>query len=218
MININPDELYNLIYKDASIRKQRTLEIIHEACKKQVQEGILDFSIGTIAKLIVSKGGPSEQSLRNKNGDDYRLLIKQWADFANASTKKPRSQKPMSLNDEILESINDPTTRALIGMIIAENKKLKKEVSLLKQRPTTIDMRKSKDESFGIGKDTVLVSASYNLTETELKALSEAISDEFMQHRGWTVDDYGRVKEKGILVYKTGYVTAIKKVLGKNNI
>lgn len=215
MININPDEHYNRLYENASTRKRRSLELIHEACKKQTQEGILDFSIGTIAKLIASDGGPSEQSLRNKNGEDYRLLIKQWADFASASTKKLRKQKPMNLNDEILENISDPTNRALIGMIIAENKKLKKEVSLLKQRPTTIDMRKSKDESTGISKDTVLASASHNLTDTELIALNEAISDEFMKHRGWIVDEYGRVKEKGVFVYRTGYVTAIKKVLGE---
>ena len=122
MININPDEHYNRLYENASTRKRRSLELIHEACKKQTQEGILDFSIGTIAKLIASDGGPSEQSLRNKNGEDYRLLIKQWADFASASTKKLRKQKPMNLNDEILENISDPTNRALIGMIIAENK------------------------------------------------------------------------------------------------
>lgn len=216
MINISPDEQYNRLYENASTRKRRSLKIIHEVCKKQTQEGILDFSIGTIAKLIASDGGPSEQSLRNKNGEDYRLLIKQWAEYANGSSKKLKKQKASTLNEEILENVNDPTVRALVGMILAENKKLKNENSLLKQQTTlTIDMRKSKDESLSIGKDTVIVAASYNLTDTELKALNEAISDEFMQHRGWTVDEYGRVKEKGIFVYRTGYVTAIKKVLGE---
>ena len=215
MINIHPDELYNRLHENASTRKRRTLELIHDVCKKQAQQRSKDFSVGTIAKLVVSDGGPSEQSLRNKNGEDYRLLIKQWADYANTSTKKPRKQESINLYDEILENISDPTNRALIGMLIAENKQLKREISLLKQRPTTIDMRKSKDESLGIGKNTVLVSASHNLTDTELKALRGAISDEFIQHRGWTVDTHGRIKEKGVFVYKTGYVTAIKKVLNE---
>ena len=99
-------------------------------------------------------------------------------------------------------------------MLIAENKKLKNENSLLKQQTTlTIDMRKSTDEVLGIGQTAVLVSPLYNLSEMEITALRAAISDDFMNHRGWTVDEYGRVKEKGILVYRPGYVSAIKKVL-----
>jgi len=38
----------------------------------------------------------------------------------------------------------------------------------------------------------------HNLTEMELKALREAISNEFIDHRGWTAYEYGRVKEKGV--------------------
>lgn len=216
MIDIHPDELYNRLHENASARKQRTLELIHEVCKKQAQQGNKDFSIVTIVNLLADKNGPSEQTLRNKTGEDYRSLITQWAEYANGSSKKIKKQRSSTFNNEILENVEDPTTRALVGMILAENKKLKNENSLLKQQTSlTIDMRKSKDESLGIGQNTVLVSASYNLTDTELKALREAISDEFIQHRGWTVDDYGRIKEKGVMVYKPGYVTAIKKVLNE---
>ena len=38
-------------------------------------------------------------------------------------------------------------------------------------------------------------------------------ADGFFKDRGWTTDEQGRVKEKGYPVYKTGYVTAIKKIL-----
>ena len=61
------------------------------------------------------------------------------------------------------------------------------------------------------------MSPSHDLTDTELKALREAISDDFMKDRGWTVDDYERVKEKSIQVYKPRYVTVIKKVLKESN-
>lgn len=216
MINIHPDELYNQLHENASVRKKHTLELIHEVCKKQAQQGSKDFSLVKIVNLLADKNGPSEQTLRNKTGEDYRSLIKQWAEYANGSSKKIKKQSSSTFNDEILENVDDPTIRALVGMILAENKKLKNENSLLKQQTTlTIDMRKSKYESLGINQNTVLVSASHNLTDIELKALREAISDEFMKHRGWTVDDYGRVKEKGIQVYKPGYVTAIKKVLNE---
>jgi hypothetical protein len=99
-------------------------------------------------------------------------------------------------------------------MILAENKKLKNENSLLKQQTTlTIDMRKSKDEALEGNQNAFLLSPTHNLTEMEIKALRESISDEFMNHQGWTVDEYGRVKEKGIPVYKPGYVSAIEKIL-----
>lgn len=216
MVNMTPDELYIKLHENASTRKKRTLELIHETCRKQSESSVKDFSIGTIARLIADDGGPSEQGLRNKNAEDYRTLINQWATYTNGSTKKPKIQKPTGINDEILENVSDPTTRALVGMLMAENKKLKSENSLLKQQTTlTIDMRKSKNEMLGVGQDAVLVSPSHDLTEMEIKALREAISDDFMQHRGWTVDDYGRVKEKGFQVYKPGYVSAIEKVLKK---
>lgn len=216
MVNINPDELYVKLHENASVRKKRTLELIHETCKMQSKSDVKDFSIGTIARLMQDKGGPIEQALRNKtsSASDYRSLISKWAEYSNTSLKKPKKQKSKGINEEILANVSDPTTRALVGMILAENKKLKNENSLLKQQTIlTIDMRKPKDEVLGGGQNAVLVSPSHELTEMELKALREAISDDFMQHRGWTADEYGRIKEKGIQVYKPGYISAIDKIL-----
>lgn len=73
--------------------------------------------------LITDNGGPSEQTLRNKQGENYRALIKQWADYSHGSSRKVKKQKSTGLNDEILANVTDPTTRALVGMILAENKK-----------------------------------------------------------------------------------------------
>ena len=213
MKEMNPNELFSILYENASTRKKKTLELIHNACKQQSESDIKDFSIGTIARLIADDGGPSEQGLRNKNAEDYRALINLWAKSSDTTTKKPRKEKPSTVNDEILANISDPTTKALIGIIISENKKLKRENSLLKEQTIfTIDMRPEKD--IRGNKDVFIVAPSYNLTDTELDALKNAISDEFMNHRGWATDNYGRVKEDGIPVYKAGYVTAIQKVLG----
>lgn len=79
MIEMHPDELFSKPYENASTRKKKTLELIHNTCKKQSESDIKDFSIGTIARLIADDGGPSEQALRNKNGEDYRALINKWA-------------------------------------------------------------------------------------------------------------------------------------------
>ena len=73
-------------------------------------------------------------------------------------------------------------------------------------------MRNQKSNSLA-NNDVVVVSAIDDLTETEIEALKDAVSDKFFKERGWTTDEQGRVKEKGYPVYKAGYVTAIKKIL-----
>ena len=200
--------MFSKLYENASTRKKKTLELINNACKKQAESDIKDSSIGTIARLIVDDGGPSEQALRNKNAEDYRVLISQWAKYYETTTKKPKKEKRTTVNDDILASISEPTTKALVGMLMAENKKLKRENSLLKEQTTfTIDMCPTND------KDVVIVEPSYKLTDTEIDALRNAISNEFMNHQGWTADNYGRVKQNGIQIFKAGFVTAIQRIL-----
>ena len=213
MSNIHPDELYEQLCENATSRKKKTLTLVHEVCKKQSESDVKDFSLCTIAGLMAEKGGLSEQALRNKNAEPYRLLISRWAECSNTTTKKPKKKAITTLNDEILSQISEPTVKALVGMIIAENKKLRNENNMLKnQTCITIDMRNQKNTA-SPNSDVVVVSALDDLTETEIDALKDAISDVFFKDRGWTTDEQGRVKEKGYPVYKTGYVTAIKKIL-----
>ena len=79
MAEISPNKLFLQLCENATTRKKRSLERIHKACENQYKLKDKNFSIPTIAKLIASEGGPSEQGLRNKNGEDYRLLINTWA-------------------------------------------------------------------------------------------------------------------------------------------
>ena len=92
MSNIQPDDLYNQLCENASTRKKKTLALVHEVCKKQSEAEVKDFSLGTIAALMSDKGGLSEQALRNKNAEPYRLLINNWAEYSNTTTKKPKKQ------------------------------------------------------------------------------------------------------------------------------
>ena len=213
MNNINPEDLYNQLCESASTRKKKTLALVHEVCKTQSESKVKDFSIATIAARLSDKGGLSEQALRNKNAESYRLLISAWAEYSNTTMKKPTKQTPNTINDSILSQISDPTVKALVGMIIAENRKLKNENNLLKsQTCITIDMRNQQINASN-NDDVVVVSALDELTEMEIEALKDAISDKLFKERGWTADEQGRVKEKGYQVYKVGYVTAIKKIL-----
>lgn len=205
----NPTDLYKELYENASTRKKRTLEIINRACDAQSKSSMKDFSLPTIAKIIAPEGGPTEQALRNKNGTDYRNLIACWANYTQSSMKKP-SKQPSNIYDELLSNIEDATTKALVGILIAENKKLKAENILLKKESNfTIDMRK--DNS---AKDSVVIMPSpYDFSDSEINALKSAISGDFFAEQGWTVDEVGRVKDGNYTLYKVGYVNAIRKIL-----
>ena len=101
MSNIHPDELYEQLCENATSRKKKTLTLVHEVCKKQSESDVKDFSLGTIAGLMAEKGGLSEQALRNKNAEPYRLLISRWAEYSNTTTKKPKKQTSTTINDDI---------------------------------------------------------------------------------------------------------------------
>lgn len=45
MIEMHPDELFSKFYENASARKKKTLELIHNACKKQSESDIKDFYV-----------------------------------------------------------------------------------------------------------------------------------------------------------------------------
>ncbi|HDR7623655.1 TPA: hypothetical protein QCX73_003311 [Bacillus mycoides] len=214
MVTIDPAELVAQLLKNASTRKKRSLEIIHNICKEQYERGSKDFSIPTIGRLSIGAKGPSIQTIRNKEGADYRAVMQCWADYANGTTKKTKTKQENTTSDEILAGITDPTIRALVGVVLAENRKLKSENSLLKQQTKlTIDMRHPTRPLLNTNEDAKVLPQISNLLPLEITALQNAISDEFLKDWGFTTDEQGRIKYKGRTMYKAGYVTAIKKIL-----
>lgn len=214
MANINPNELIIQLTDKASTRKKNSLEKIHNICREQYERGSKDFSVATIARISVEYGGPSEQTIRNKGGSDYRVLLKAWADYSEGYITRQRTNKQSVIDDTILAGISDPTIRALVGTILAQNKKLKSENALLKNQTTlTIDMREQQNNTTLQTSSVELIPQSERLLPTELSSLEHAISDDLFSCQGWTADAQGRVKNKGMQLYKAGYVTAIKKIL-----
>jgi hypothetical protein len=214
MANINPDEFIIQLMENASTRKKHSFETLHNICREQYERGSKDFSVATIARISAEHDGPSEQTIRNNAGSDYRALLKAWADYSEGYTTKQKTNQQSTTADTILAGISDPTIRALVGVTLAENKKLKSENALLKHQTTlTIDMRAQQNNSTLQTSSIELIPQSEDLLPTELSALEHAISDDFISHQGWTVDAQGRVKNKGMQLYIAGYVTAIKKIL-----
>ena len=115
---MTPDELLELLKTKSNARKQRSLDIISGICKEQLERGSRDFSIATIGRLSSEQGGPSPQTIRNKGGDDFRALIATWAEHSKGAMKKPPRIQESGISS-ILEKINDPAVRSIVGSILA---------------------------------------------------------------------------------------------------
>lgn len=210
---MHPNELLEQLKANANPRKQKNLDLIHAVCREQHDRGSRDFSVATVSKIAQERGGPVKSTIHNKTGDDFKGLIKAWADHTGGVTRKVRkvSENPVYA---VLDKIADPAVRAVMGAVLAENRKLRGEVNLLKANTeVVIDQRQM---AVSPSKDTIQVLPAFTgLTDLEKEALKHAVSEKFLQDEGWTQDDHGRVlNAKGRAIYKIGYVTAMRKILG----
>ncbi|MFY9329487.1 MAG: gamma-mobile-trio protein GmtX [Georgfuchsia sp.] len=209
---MHPDELLEQLKATASQRKAKNLDIIHAVCREQHERGSADFSVATISKIAQERGGPVKSTIHNKTGDDFKGLIKAWADHTGGVTRKVRKVRENPVY-AVLDKIPDPAVRAVMGAVLAENKKLRGEVNVLKANTeVVIDQRTT---SASHPKETIqILPASTGLTDSEKEALRHAISNKLMQDEGWSQDDHGRIlSAKGRTIYKVGYVTAIRKII-----
>jgi len=210
---MHPDDLLDQLKKTASPRKQQTLELIYDVCREQYERGSKDFSVATIARIAADRGGPSKGAIHNKTGDDYKGLIKAWAEHTGGVTRKVRqvSENPYA---ELINKIENPALRSMMAGILAENRQMRREITLLKAEGNrVIDMRPSRDAP----REAVqILPASTGLYPTEIEALRHAVSDRLLNEEGWTCDAEGRVfNEVGRPVFKAGYVSAIRKIIGE---
>jgi hypothetical protein len=82
-----PESVLGVLKKGATIRTQRSLDLIYGICKELHQSGKSDFSVATVGRLSSQRGGPSVQAIRNKNGERYRNLVKAWTSQAGRSRR-----------------------------------------------------------------------------------------------------------------------------------
>ena len=94
---MTPADLLEELKQGVTNRTAITLDAIYEVCTEQLERGIHDFSIATIARLGTKRGVPRAQSLRNKTGERYRALIQSFADnHAVGETKNTAKTKSCS--------------------------------------------------------------------------------------------------------------------------
>ncbi|MBK4734631.1 gamma-mobile-trio protein GmtX [Noviherbaspirillum pedocola] len=209
------DALLERLKSGATPRAQKSLELIHEICKEQMEKGN-EISVATIGRISGARGGPSTQPIRNRSGERYRALIEAWKELIDASVRKSIVRPHSGVAEDVLDMIPDAAVRALVGTYIAHNRKLVRENSLLKGGSQIVLDRRAKNVIAPPSNATVEVVAPLeNLLPAEIEALQHAISDEFMKQMGWKPEPNGRVNDKrgNRPIYGPGYVNAIKKVL-----
>jgi hypothetical protein len=218
--NLHPDTVLEALKKNASVRGQKTLDLIHTICKEQHASGIHDYSVRTIGRVSKERGGPTEQALRNRDGERYRTLMAAWTGYTSGSTRKLPAKAERGVADDVLGLIPDARVRALVGSFLAENRKLKAENTLLKsQANIVIDRRPTQISAAPLPHAPVQVLEPLSmLLPSEVEALQHAISDELMKQMGWTPDPKtGRVKQGFATIFRAGFVKAVEKVLAAAN-
>lgn len=209
--SVDPHIVLEELCSRATTRTTAALEVLHLVLEQQSQSTSLDFSIAAVGKLSQEQGGPSTQTIRNRTGKHFQQLIDAWAAYAGTTRKKPLSVRQKQLlnnNDQhILESIDDPVIRAVVGSLIAERNKYRDQLNVLKANTDIVIDRTAKSQP-------KVATITNQLTPIEVEALRAAVSDEFMDDQRWIVMPTGQVKdENGIEVYKRGYVNGVLKLI-----
>jgi len=122
-----------------------------------------------------------------------------------------RQKQLLNNNDQhILDSIEDPVIRAVIGSLIAERNKYRDQLNVLKANADIVIDRRNAE--------VVSSNTLPSLSPLEIEAFRTAISDDFMTEMEWVVMPTGQVKSKnGVEMYKRGYVNGLLKLLVENS-
>lgn len=210
---VDPEIILEELCAEATKRTESALRVLHQVLYEQSQKEPLDFSIVTVGKYSKELGGPSTQTIRNRTGKHFQQLIEAWAAYSGTTRKKPlsvRQKQLLNSNDQhILDSIDDPVIRAVVGSLIAERNKYRDQLNVMKANSNIVIDRTQK-----ASQQQNVVKSKSQLTPLEAEAIRAAISDKFMEKMGWVVMPTGQVKDTdGGEVYLRGYVNVLSKLL-----
>lgn len=221
-MKIDIDLILEDLKLNKSVRTQNSLEQLNRLLNIRFNENEQDYSISTIARASKALGGIGEVSIRNASGLHYRQLINAWAAKAQTTTKKKylinsrKNQLPTDI--ELVRKLDDPVLRAIFGQIIAENRKLKAENSILKNESNiVIDMRpigQSMNSFKEQNKDESILKNFF--LESEIVALRDSINIDKINRRYWSLSESGGINdENGRPIFKSGFIVANQKVLSE---
>jgi hypothetical protein len=195
---MTPEEMLAHL-KERAPRQQATLDAVFVVCQEQVERGVADFSFATIARLGGGRGVPKVQSIRNKTGENYRMLIKCFEGSIGARKRVSKEKAA----DAWVDDIADPRLRLMVNITLsklAEAERLNREL-IPPGTVIRIDDR--------VGSQT-----EYKLTPVERRAIEHLMSEDFFT--AWQLKPSSKgavVDEQGKVVFKPGTLDALTKIL-----
>jgi hypothetical protein len=220
---VHPDDiLASLLAKSPRADKLQKLKELHIICANRHSDqhhSISDFSLSSIGRECKSKGlFKSERTLYTSGSGDYGTLINAWAAFSGpASVKITKHHALVPPEHDYLTKIQDHALRQIMQGVIAERDKLRQQLDILKsQTRFDVDQRPKEQSTNSAGLSAHPLLEELHLTESERTSLSRAISEVFFEDHGWREGDDGEVySESSALLYDPGYLTSIRKLLGR---
>lgn len=124
-----------ILARTSNATKRKQLINLWTALERQATANSDDYRPVTIGAQTTQLGGPTTQTLRNNNGQDYRIIIAAFVEEIGAAGRptKKASSDPI---EDMVKGIGDRTLRHQVRMIIQESKSLRNEVNLLKRALT----------------------------------------------------------------------------------
>jgi len=197
---MTPEEALKSLKSKSSSRVQHSLDAIYEICLEQVERGVNDFSAATIARLGCKRSVPKAQSIRNKSGENYRILLQSFSEHHFSSTKtvfKPKKE------DAWIDEIKDPKLKFLVKKQAADLSKAKKMIKEI--IPPGLEIYVD---------DRGIPNVEHKLNTVERRALDYAIGEHFLRDNNYTLGKYGDlINQDGMKVFKPGTLDAMKKAL-----
>ncbi len=201
-------EILEALKQGKTQKTKNTLDILNLILSKYFEQGNVDFSITNIGMISHKNGGPRYETLRATKNVHYRKLIRYWAELIKNQSIDKKVVSPATDN-ELLNKIPDIASRAYFARILAERKKFKTELNILKsQSEIVIDKRNQYTQ-------TAEFNPNLTLTNNELSALTYAVSDECIKRNGWIKTELGQIKgsEYQNEIFPRGFIQALNKVI-----
>ncbi|WP_335968399.1 gamma-mobile-trio protein GmtX [Acinetobacter bereziniae] len=199
---MNPEELLNKLKRGSSLKIQQSLDAIYDVCIEQQERGIHDFSVSTIANLGFSRGVPKAQSIRNKTGEKYRVLIQC---FADASSQTAKLTKPSQTDNAWIEEIQNPKHQLLVRIMASELKEAQQMIREIIPPKQRIDIYDHKN---------MIPEESFKLSDQEVRALQYLLSTDFQKKWNLKPTNFGElVDESNKPVFKISTLDALHKAL-----
>lgn len=217
-MNLSPDDVLAALVANVRPQKRKNLEALHKACAEVYKVGGTDFSYATIGRIAESRGGAAAKTIYNSQSADYRALVDSWKKLSIDSRPQPVSRSSTVSDAELLRRVPEPDVRALLGAALAERNKLRAQLNMLKSQANVVIDRRPLPGSLGTssGGDVVQVlTTADQLLPTERDAMIAALASDFLAQEGWTEGPHGEVTNaRGRIIFKAGYATGVRRLLG----